>query len=165
MIKNISLSLAGLAVVWFFSVSLPYWIAARGFNPFPLYFGSLRFLGWIPMIMGAFGILWCYWLFIFIGKGTAWHFDPPRKLVVAGLYRLVRNPMEDSALLIVAGEVLLFESSGVFIYLVSSCILLYMRQVFIEEPTLRRRFGQPYEQYCKSVPRYIPGLKPYTRKE
>ena len=117
------------------------------------------------MILGAVGVLWCYWLFIFIGKGTAWQFAPPRELVVAGPYRFVRNPMEDGILLIVAGKALLFESLGVILYLVSIFILLYMRQVFIEESTLRRRFGQLYEQYCKSVPRYILGLKPYTRKE
>lgn len=165
MIGNIFLSLLGLAVVWIVSVSLPYWIAARGFDPFPMHLGNFRFLGWIPMIIGAVIVLWCYGLFIFIGKGTPWQFNPPKKLVVAGPYRFVRNPIEDGVLLIVAGEVLLFESSGVILYLISIFIVMNARMVFFEESTLRRRFGQPYEEYCRSVHRYLPKLKPFIPKE
>jgi protein-S-isoprenylcysteine O-methyltransferase Ste14 len=163
MLKNILLSLLGLVVIWFFSVSLPIWIAASEFEPFPLEIGSLRHIGWIPIILGASAILWCYWIFIFVGKGTPWPFDPPKKLVIMGLYRYVRNPMESSFFLVLFGEALLFECSAIGFYIIFSFLLLYTRQVLIEEPGLRRRFGKPYEQYCKSVPRYIPRLKACTR--
>jgi protein-S-isoprenylcysteine O-methyltransferase Ste14 len=32
-------------------------------------------------------------------------------------------------------------------------VLLY------EEPTLRRKFGEEYEAYCKRVPRWLPRLR------
>ncbi|HEY45068.1 MAG TPA: isoprenylcysteine carboxylmethyltransferase family protein, partial [Anaerolineae bacterium] len=152
-------------VIWFFAVSLPFWIAASDFEPFPVELGSLRYVGWIPIILGASAILWCYWIFNSIGKGTPWPFDPPKRLVVTGLYRYVRNPMEGSYLLVLFGEVLLFESSALVLYLVSNVLFLYMRQVVVEEPNLRRRFGQPYEQYCKSVPRWIPRFIIDTREK
>ena len=158
-VKNIVLSLLGLIFTWFFAVSLPFWIAASDFEPFPLELGSLRFVGWIPIVLGASSFLWCYWTFIFLGKGTPWPFDPPKKLVVTGLYRYVRNPMEGGYLLILLGELLLFESSTIALYLLLAFLYLNMRQTLIEEPALRRRFGGQYEQYCKSVPRWIPSLK------
>lgn len=159
MLKNIVVSLLGLVVVWFFSASLPIRIAASGFEPFRVEIGSPRYIGWIPIILGALAILWCYGIFIFIGKGTPWPFDPPKKLVVTGLYRYVRNPIESSFILVLVGEALLFESSAIVLYIIFSFLLLYIRQVLVEEPGLRRRFGKPYEQYCQSVPRWIPRLK------
>jgi protein-S-isoprenylcysteine O-methyltransferase Ste14 len=162
MLKNIVISLLGLVVVWFLAVSLPFWIAASGLDPFPVEIGSFHLIGWIPIVLGASGLLWCYGAFIVIGKGTPWPFDPPKKLVVAGLYRYVRNPIESSFILVVFGEVFLFESSAIILYLIFSFLLLHLKQVLIEEPGLRRRFGKTYEQYCESVPRWIPRLKAYT---
>jgi protein-S-isoprenylcysteine O-methyltransferase Ste14 len=161
MVKSILLSLLGLMVIWFLAVTLPLWIVGSDFEPFPFVLGGLRFVGWVPIVVGAIAFLWCYGAFIFIGKGTPWPFDPPRELVVAGLYRFVRNPMEASFLLVVLGEVLLFESSALALYAVSGFIWLSLRQVVIEEPGLRRRFGQRYEDYRRSVPRWIPRWTPY----
>ena len=165
MLKNIFLSLFGLAVIWFFSVSLPIKLAISEFDPFPLEIERFRYIGWIPIIMGASAILWCYWIFIFIGKGTPWPFDPPKKLVIKGIYRYVRNPIESSFILILIGEALLFESSAIALYLIFCFLWLYLKQVLIEEPGLSRRFGKTYEQYCNSVPRWIPRLKAYTGDE
>jgi protein-S-isoprenylcysteine O-methyltransferase Ste14 len=38
-------------------------------------------------------------------------------------------------------------------------------QVVMEETLLAEQFGARYEQYCKSVPRWIPRLKPYWEKD
>jgi len=162
MLKNIAISLLGLVVVWFFAASLPIRIAISGFDPFPVEIGNLRLIGWIPIILGALAILWCYGVFNFVGKGTPWPFAPPKKLLVAGLYRYVRNPMESGIILVLFGEALLFESSAIVLYMIFGFLLLHLKQVLIEEPGLRRRFGKTYEQYCKLVPRWIPRLKAYT---
>jgi protein-S-isoprenylcysteine O-methyltransferase Ste14 len=151
-------------VIGFLTFSLPFWIASSNFDPYPIDIGIFRYTGWIFIVLGSTAILWCYGLFFFIGKGTSWPFDPPRKLVITGLYRYVRNPMEGSYLLILFGEVLLFESSAIAIYLLLIFFYLHIRQIFIEEPALRRRFGQQYERYWKSVPRWIPSLTAYEKE-
>src|SRR5438128_1277372 len=52
-------------------------------------------LGWylVPMLIGAAIMIRCCWDFAWTGRGTPMPLDPPRRLVVTGLYRRVRNPM------------------------------------------------------------------------
>jgi protein-S-isoprenylcysteine O-methyltransferase Ste14 len=110
--------------------------------------------------VGALIAVWCVGTFIFLGKGTPAPFDPPRRLVVRGPYRFLRNPMYIGAALALAGAALFYESLPLLIY---ACILLVFSNffvVFYEEPTLRRTFGRDYEVYCRSVRRWLPGLKP-----
>jgi protein-S-isoprenylcysteine O-methyltransferase Ste14 len=45
----------------------------------------------------------CLFTVVFIGKGTPAPFDPPRKLVIRGPYRFVRNPMYIGAGMTLAG--------------------------------------------------------------
>ena len=59
---------------------------------------------------GALVALSCVWAFAWIGKGTPAPFDPPRKLVVRGPYRFLRNPMYVGAGLALGGAALFFES-------------------------------------------------------
>ena len=33
-------------------------------------------------------------------------------------------------------------------------------KLIVEEPGLRKRFGREYEEYCKTVPRWVPRLSP-----
>jgi len=165
LLKYIVLSLLGVAFIWFVAVSLPFHIGDWDAAPFPLPMGTVSLIAWVPMILGACVILWCYGLFISIARGTPWPFDPPRKLVVAGPYRFVRNPMEVGFFLILLGEALLFRSIAVVAYWLIGLAILYLRGVLFEEPGLRRRFGAAYGRYRKSVPRWIPRLRPYRQDE
>ena len=64
-----------------------------------------------------------------------------------------------------AGEVLLFQSKGVFIYLLVMIGVFHFFVVGREEPRLEKIFGEPYKQYCKSVGRWIPRLTPYREND
>src|SRR5437667_3486009 len=62
--------------------------------------------GMIMVTIGTVIALWCVFTFVFIGKGTPAPFDPPRKLVIRGPYRFVRNPMYSGAGMTLAGAAL-----------------------------------------------------------
>src|SRR5258708_15444119 len=65
---------------------------------------------------GAVVALWCILAFVAIGKGTQAPFDPPRRLVIRGPYRFVRNPMYIGAGMTLAGAALYYESLSISVY-------------------------------------------------
>src|SRR5260370_317651 len=67
-------------------------------------------------LVGASVYFWCLWDFAVAGRGTPAPIDPPKQLVVRGLYRSVRNPMYLGVLLVVAGWVELFRAARVLEY-------------------------------------------------
>ena len=140
------------------TVLVPYLLLTSGFQLFPVEIGALRILGLPPILLGALTYLWCAWDFTFTGRGTPAPIDPPKELVVKGLYRYVRNPMYVGITLVLLGEALLFESAVLFLYAGFLLVCAHLFIVYYEEPTLRRLFGTSYESYCKSVSRWIPGL-------
>ena len=55
--------------------------------------GVAQALGMVAAALGAAIALWCIFALALLGKGTPAPFDPPRRLVIRGPYRFVRNPM------------------------------------------------------------------------
>jgi len=74
----------------------------------PAGIGAAQAAGMLVGASGAILALWCIATFILIGRGTPAPFDPPRRLVVVGPYRLVRNPMYIGAALALAGAALFY---------------------------------------------------------
>jgi protein-S-isoprenylcysteine O-methyltransferase Ste14 len=125
--------------------------------------GIYRYLGLAPIVLGVVLYIFCSGSFIFVGKGTPIPFTPTKELIVTGLYRFVRNPLYIAGVLVLAGEAILFQSLGILIY----CLVMFgvfNVHVMMEETLLAEKFGTSYEQYCKSVPRWIPRLKSYKKR-
>src|SRR5260370_25897174 len=100
------------------------------------------------MVIGAAGAvvaLWCIFTFATIGKGTPAPFDPPRRLVIRGPYRFVRNPMYIGAGLALASAALFYESWPLLAYAGLFFLARHVFLVLYEDPTLRRPFGATYE--------------------
>lgn len=136
-------------------VLIPYFLLTSGLNFIELNFNYFKYFGLLLIALGAIGYLSCAFNFAIIGKGTPAPIDPPKKLVIKGLYKYTRNPMYVSVVSVLFGEFIYFESEIVFVY---SCILFLFFNLFVlcyEEPTLRRLFGKEYEEYCKKVPRWL----------
>lgn len=106
--------------------------------------------------LGALVLIVCIVDFARRGRGTLSPVDPPRELVVRGLYRYVRNPMYVGAVILLAGEVLISGARGVLVYAVIwfACANLFV--MTYEEPILRRQFGVSYRRYTEKVGRWIP---------
>lgn len=117
---------------------------------------SLWLIGLFPFLAGAILYLWCAGAFTFIGKGTPAPIDAPVFLVRSGPYRWVRNPMYIGVFSVLLGEVILFHSLNLLVYMLLAGIVVHLFVVFYEEPTLRRQFGESYEAYLRTVPRWLP---------
>jgi len=146
--------------VGFLFIYLPARLLAWTGIALPAAFAWPQLAGLIVGTAGATIALWCVFAFVWIGKGTPAPFDPPRRLVIRGPYRFVRNPMYIGAGLTLAGAALYCGSIFLLLY---GCVLLIVTHLvvmFYEEPTLCRSFGAEYQAYCSRVSRWRPNLKP-----
>lgn len=125
----------------------------------------VHWAGVIAIGLGVSLLGLCVWEFARTGRGTLSPADPPRVLVVQGLYRHVRNPMYVSVTLIVLGEVLLTRSRGLLVFWSIWFVAVNLFVMLYEEPTLRRQFGQAYEHYTSAVGRWIPRVRAYRRPQ
>ncbi len=107
---------------------------------------------------GAVVALWCVFTFAWIGRGTPAPFDPPRRLVIRGPYRFVRNPMYIGAGLALAGAALFYESVSLLAYGGMFLLASHVFVVWYEEPALRQTFGPEYQAYYRRVRRWWPGM-------
>ncbi len=111
---------------------------------------------------GAFILIGLYlWLvtvklFSEIGRGTLAPWNPTRRLVVAGIYRNVRNPMITGVASIILGEAVIFGSGALLLWLLFFVVGNHFYFIFSEEPGLEKRFGEEYLEYKRNVPRWIP---------
>jgi len=122
--------------------------------------GFLSYLAFPLWVTGIATLIWCFWDFVQKGKGTPAPIDPPKELVVSGLYNYVRNPMYVGIILILIGHFVWFGFWSLVAYAVIVFIAFSTFVIFYEEPNLKKRFGAAYEEYCKRVPRWIPRIKP-----
>ncbi|PYQ57317.1 MAG: isoprenylcysteine carboxylmethyltransferase family protein [Acidobacteria bacterium] len=94
--------------------------------------------------------------FATLGRGTLAPWDPPKHLVVAGVYRHVRNPMISGVMPILFGEALGLRSVPLLEWALGFLALNMTYIPLLEEPMLEGRFGDEYRQYKRHVPRWVP---------
>lgn len=96
------------------------------------------------------------------GRDELAPWDPPRRLMIRGPYRRVRNPMLSGVLFLLAGEACVFQS---WLYAAIAAGFLTLSLVFVpllEEPQLEARFGDDYRRYRQHVWRFLPRLRPWN---
>jgi len=124
----------------------------------PAQIGIQQVLGIGIGTAGALVALWCIFTFASVGRGTPAPFDPPRRLVIQGPYRFVRNPMYIGAGFALAGAALFYRSLSLLGYAGIFFLVTHLFVLWYEEPALRQAFGQDYEAYCHQVRRWRPSL-------
>ena len=136
------------------TVYVPYWLlGVTGAQPNLQSWRGVLGCAWLLIGAAIYG--WCAWDFTFAGRGTPAPIDPPKEMVVRGLYRYSRNPMYVGVLSVLLGEVLLFRSWRLFAYVVAIATIFQLFVTLYEEPGLQRRFGASYAAYCQRVPRWF----------
>jgi protein-S-isoprenylcysteine O-methyltransferase Ste14 len=118
--------------------------------------GPVELVGLVVCAVGAAIAVWCVLAFAVVGKGTPAPFDPPRRLVVQGPYRYVRNPMYLGAALALLGAAVFFRSLALAGFVAGFLVVTHLFVVRYEEPALTRLFGEEYAGYRASVRRWIP---------
>lgn len=119
----------------------------------------LQLLGLVLGASGAGLLGICIWEFAHRGRGTLAPVDPPKHLVVQGLYRYVRNPMYVSVTTILLGELLILRTTAFLLYCAGWLVAVNLFVIGYEEPVLRHKFGASYERYTESVGRWIPRIQ------
>jgi protein-S-isoprenylcysteine O-methyltransferase Ste14 len=122
-------------------------------------------IGYIFTGSGVFLLIWCVRDFYVSGKGTLAPWSPPSKLVVVGLYRLLRNPMYASVLLILVGWCLISGSAVLAAYTVFMATMFHLRVTRNEELWLEQEFGADWAVYSQAVGRWLPRLRPWYPHE
>ena len=139
----------------FFAGYVPWRFFGLGRTGFDVH-NAAQLLGLLCVSLGVVLLAGCIVEFARSGRGTLSPVDPPRRLVVRGLYRYVRNPMYLSVTTIVLGEGLLTRSPALGVYWAVWFLGANLFVIGYEEPTLRRRFGASYDDYTKQVGRWVP---------
>ena len=142
--------------LWFWL--LPHWL---GFKVEMAEMPHWRWLAAIPSVFGFAVALRCVWDFGWTGHGTPAPIAPPKRLVVVGFYRYVRNPMYLGFAVGWIGLSVVFGHASLLAIAAVAAVAfgVHLFVVLYEEPTLRRKFGAAYEAYCRNVSRWWPRLE------
>jgi len=119
---------------------------------------------WVALIIGLIGLTLGVWTsrdFVTKGEGTPAPWNPPKKFVLSGPYRYLRNPMILGVFLMLFSLALYFRSWPLTFWLAFVILanLFYIPR--FEEPALEKRFGAEYLRFKENVPRWIPRLTPW----
>jgi len=156
---------AQIVVFWgFFLAVLPLAIAFLegrwGFRlPFP---PGATALGAVVLVLASALGIWSAVSMSTRGGGTPLPVAMPNRLVVAGPYRWVRNPMALAGIVQAVAVGLLLQSWMVVLYaLIGSLVWNHLVRPF-EEADLAQRFGPAFDRYRSGVRCWLPRLSPWT---
>jgi protein-S-isoprenylcysteine O-methyltransferase Ste14 len=146
------------------AVAIPVWLARQNHISFvPSENGSrivVQFVGLWLVVVGLTLFISSLRRFADDGKGTLAPWDPPRRLVINGPYRYVRNPMISGVVFVLFGEALMLLSRPHATWALTFLVINAIYIPLFEEPQLSQRFGAAYDEYCRHVPRLLPRLRP-----
>jgi protein-S-isoprenylcysteine O-methyltransferase Ste14 len=138
-------------------VILPWVVSKLGprFGWFQAAPATWNLAGLVAVAIGLAMYIWCL-VFHFKSYRAAVRvgFSPPH-LVVAGPYRISRNPMYVSGLFVWLGWTVFYGSPAVFVALVLLWSVFAFRVIPREERQLEALFGDDYFEYKRSVRRWI----------
>lgn len=121
-------------------------------------------LGLAVLVLGSALGLWSAAVMATRGAGTPLPSAMPNRLVVAGPYRFVRNPMAVGSIVQGVGLGMLLGSWVVVVYALSGAVLWNVVIRPVEESDLEARFGEEYRRYRAALRCWVPALRPVPRR-
>ena len=119
----------------------------------------LVIVAWPLLSFGIFLILWALIVLIRFSGSSGAPGDPTKKLVRAGPYAWIRNPIYAGDELIILGLAFLTQSPTMLVYAILFMLGIDFFVRVYEEPYTERRLGETYIQYKTKVPRWIPRIR------
>jgi protein-S-isoprenylcysteine O-methyltransferase Ste14 len=123
------------------------WLIALIYSIFlPLKPGTIWFcIGFFMFLIGLIILTLATYYFIVI---------PPDQIIRKGVYRFSRHPMYLSTFLICMGAGI-SSCSWIFLILTAVMIFCFHQEALAEERYCLQKYGHTYQDYIKSVPRWI----------
>ncbi len=132
-------------------------VELEGYLSLPRFMHPFQRIGSITLLVAASSLgLWSAWTMATCGAGTPLPTATASNLVIAGPYRMVRNPMAVAGIAQGAAVGWLCGSYSVIVYALTG---IFAWHVFVrpsEEADLKQRFGEGYTAYRESVNLWIP---------
>lgn len=139
---------------------IPWWISKWKVQPVSPGFLVPAF-GVLVLVTAILFLLEAFARFALQGIGTPAPVLPTQHLVVAGLYRYVRNPMYVAVVAAILGQSMILGSLDLALYAALVWLVSHLFVVLYEEPVLQKKFGDEYAEFSANVPRWIPRLRPW----
>ena len=132
-----------------------------GLQRFSMPMGLGGTAGWyVGLFISASGVALYLWTIVLFAKaqGTQVPVAPTQTVVTSGPYAVSRNPMLTSAIIMVCGAGVLFNSWSFMLagLVIPTAYLIYIK--LVEERELEARFGEAYLSYKKSTPFVMPKM-------
>ncbi len=163
--RNVTKTTLHLVIVWGFALGLLPWLAVEAEEAMgvPRWSWPVRgALGLAIFAVGSASGVASAWIMATVGRGTPVPFDAARELVIAGPYRIVRNPMAVSAVVQLVGVAVIYGSATVILLAVGAGVLWNVAIRPREERFLTDQFGLPYERSRATVRCWVPNRTPYA---
>lgn len=119
-----------------------------------LYF---KIIGGIFFLIGFSVVIYSTILHIKTGRETPLPIiEKPKQFIAKGFYEYCRNPMYLAETFILLGLFFIFGHILLLFYPLGFFWVVNLLVLYIEEPEMRKKFGEQYVKYTKRVPRWIP---------
>ena len=121
--------------------------------PFPPFSGPV---GAAALVLASALGIWSAVVMSTLGDGTPLPAAMPNRLVIAGPYRWIRNPMAVAGIVQGAAVGIILETWLVVAYAVVGSLVWNYAVRPLEESDLNKRFGEEFQQYRETVRCWIP---------
>ena len=152
-------SLAWTVLLFWFFPSVIFHLAAGNWNAFITRAPLLTGLYLLPLLLPAYLLISALYQFAIEGSGTAFPYDPPKRLVTKGVYQYISNPMQAGISLAVGWWGVVIQSTWVSVSAIIAVILFVVFKDVCNGSCAIGKNNSEWEEYQNKVPKWFPNLK------
>jgi len=117
------------------------------------------FIYLLPLVVPAYLLISALYQFAVEGNGTAFPYDPPKRLVIGGVYQYLSNPMQVGISLMMGWWGVVIQSMCISLSAMIAFILFIVFKDVCNGSCAIGKGNKEWEDYQQSVPKWLPKLK------